>query len=90
MTEQELEQYLEKLDKGCEWYNAHPECFKLIDNGFDIEIINEDIPEEAKIYVNFIHNRYEANKKKKELLAEMGIGGKIPTNPRPRNKIKWG
>lgn len=89
MTEQELNEYLQKISVGCDYCGKHPEQFKMTNNGFTLEIIDENVPEEAREYVNFINKRYEASKRKKETLRAMGIGGEMHADVPPRT-IKWG
>lgn len=90
MTEQELQTYLQKLAKGCEWYGNNPEFFHTYDNGFMIEIINDNIPEEARLYVEFSNKQTEANRKKDAVLDAMGLGTAEVKNANPPKIVKWG
>ena len=73
MTEQELEDYFTKIGEGCKWYDEHPECFETYNNGWQIRIIDENIPKAARFYVEDCNKRYESMRKKDEVLNAMGI-----------------
>lgn len=90
MTEQELQDFLEKLAKGCKWYDEHPECFRLYDNGFMIEIIDENIPEEARFYVEFSNKQTLADREKAKMLDAAGLRSPYIHAKKPPKHIKFG
>lgn len=70
MTEQELEEYLTKIARGCDWFDSHPKSFRLYDNGFMIEIIDENIPEEARLFVEFSNKQTLADRKEQKCWSQ--------------------
>lgn len=87
MTKQELQEYMNTLARGCEWYNSHPECFKFDYDTFLVEIVGE-VSEEAREYVEFCNKRQESEDKKEKILGSMGLRNETISSSSRR--IKWG
>lgn len=69
------QQFWDKIERGCEWYSSHPECFQFNYETFMIDIINDSkIPDEALFYVEYCNKKQESDDKRERMLKGMGLG----------------